>query len=46
MWMVAVLVGLLAGGGGASTEAGQAPSAQIKPAQATKVCTLKVSGMT
>lgn len=44
MRMVAVLLGLLAGGIVASTDAGQAPTAQSKPA--TKVCTLKVTGMT
>lgn len=47
MRMVAVLVGLLSGGVVGSTEAAQATTnAQSRPAEATKVCTLQVSGMT
>ena len=48
MWRTLVLIGLFGGTTVvcSSTEAAHAQSAQSRPAQATEVCTLKVSGMT
>lgn len=46
MQMVLVLAAAVLIGGGTAVMAVRAPSTQSRPAEATKVCTIKVNGMT